>query len=215
MKRGLFIVIEGLDRCGKSTQINLLKAFLKREGHIVEEWNFPDRSTAIGQSCDAYLRNKQNMNDRAIHLMFSANRWEKEQTLMNLIQSGTTIICSRYAYSGVAYSGAKGLPMKWCRSCDIGLPEPDLVIFLDVDPEVAATRGAYGQERYEKVSFQNSVRQKYYEIFEWDKRKIYVVDANQSIDKVQEYICEYIRQKASSLDNNLGKLWCELEEGFN
>lgn len=48
-------------------------------------------------------------------------------------------ICDRYAYSGVAFSSAKGLDVNWCKSCDIGLPAPDCIIYLDIPVEDAAT----------------------------------------------------------------------------
>ena len=68
-------------------------------------------------------------------------------------------MCDRYAFSGVAFSAAKGtLSMDWCKAPDRGLPKPDLVLFLDVSAEVAKTRGGYGEERYEKEEFQARVR---------------------------------------------------------
>ena len=51
------------------------------------------------------------------------------------------------------------MSLNWCKSPDHGLPEPDLVIFVDLPPQVAAARAGYGQERYEKVEFQLKVRQ--------------------------------------------------------
>ena len=48
-------------------------------------------------------------------------------------------MCDRYAYSGVAFSSAKGLDVHWCKSCDIGLPAPDCIIYLDIPVEDAAT----------------------------------------------------------------------------
>ena len=47
-------------------------------------------------------------------------------------------ICDRYAYSGVAFSSAKGLDLDWCKACDSGLPAPDCVIYLDIPVEEAA-----------------------------------------------------------------------------
>lgn len=44
----------------------------------------------------------------------------------------------RYAYSGVAFSSAKGMNLEWCRSCDVGLPAPDCIIYLDMPVEEAA-----------------------------------------------------------------------------
>src|SRR5260370_20988017 len=85
-----------------------------------------------------------------------------------LLTSGTTVICDRYAFSGIAFSASKVtpagqplLPFEWCRSPDVGLPAPDLVIFLDVTPEIARERGGYGQERYETEGMQLRVRQNF------------------------------------------------------
>jgi thymidylate kinase len=71
-KRGAFIVFEGIDRCGKSTQVDLLGKALDNAKNI----RFPDRTSAIGQMINSYLVSATNMNDQAIHLLFSANRWE-------------------------------------------------------------------------------------------------------------------------------------------
>jgi len=77
--RGAFIVIEGLDKSGKSTQAARL---LERIQSTTADTNeavllkFPDRATAIGKMIDAYLRSESELDDHAIHLLFSANRWE-------------------------------------------------------------------------------------------------------------------------------------------
>ena len=225
MTRGLFIVIEGLDRSGKSTQIQKTVQHLQQQRYksvfsSVQEWSFPDRTTTIGHTCDLYLRNKQNMNDRAIHLMFSANRWEKEHEIRSLVQEqGAAIVCSRYAYSGVVYSSFKGtIDMDWCRNCDVGLPEPDIVFFLDIEPEMASGRSAYGEERYEQVSVQHRVRAQFQQLFEWEKQtfrrssnenKICVIDASQSIEEVQLTIQREIEQRWSTIAQKpeLDLLW--------
>ena len=49
------------------------------------------------------------LNDEAVHLLFAMNRWEQKEDLISTLESGTNLVCDRYAYSGVAYSGAKGL----------------------------------------------------------------------------------------------------------
>lgn len=73
--RGALIVFEGLDRCGKSTQCELLLERLPKGTATLVK--FPDRETATGKLIDAYLAEGQQIHDRAIHLLFSANRWEK------------------------------------------------------------------------------------------------------------------------------------------
>lgn len=75
--RGSLIVFEGLDRSGKTSQCGKLLSYLKGKGLSVEAWRFPDRSTGVGQMISSYLANQSNLDNRAIHLLFSANRWEK------------------------------------------------------------------------------------------------------------------------------------------
>ena len=77
LRRGAFILFEGVDRCGKSTQCRLLVQTLQSRGIEAELWRYPDRTTAIGQMIDKYLQSQTDMDDASIHLLFSANRWEK------------------------------------------------------------------------------------------------------------------------------------------
>jgi dTMP kinase len=151
--RGAFIVLEGLDRCGKTTQTALLQ---QRLGNDAVLKRFPNRSTATGQLIDQYLQSSSNLDDRAVHLLFSANRWEASDEICRLLATGHSVICDRYAYSGVAFSSAKGLDLDWCKAPDQGLPAPDCVIFLDVSQDDAEQRGGYDSDagRYGSLSCQ-------------------------------------------------------------
>ncbi|KAL2649288.1 hypothetical protein R1flu_017416 [Riccia fluitans] len=186
-KRGALIVLEGLDRSGKSSQCRALASFLRGRGESVEEWRFPDRTTAIGQMISSYLSQASELDDSAVHLLFAANRWEKRSLMESTLRKGITLLIDRYSYSGVAFSAAKGLDFQWCRTPETGLPAADLVLYLDIDPEVAASRGEYGLERYEKVDFQRRVATYYQAMRDstWQ-----TVDANQSVDEVQEALRE-------------------------
>ncbi|KAL4523353.1 hypothetical protein Ndes2437B_g00472 [Nannochloris sp. 'desiccata'] len=93
--RGAFIVFEGADRAGKSTQCAMLVDHLKSQGIDAELWNFPDRTTAIGKMINSYLTSKSDIDDAAVHLLFSANRWEKRETLLNKLAAGTTLVVDR------------------------------------------------------------------------------------------------------------------------
>ncbi|XVE72163.1 hypothetical protein DITRI_Ditri11bG0016800 [Diplodiscus trichospermus] len=79
--RGALVVFEGLDRSGKTSQCGRLLSYLEGLGHSVELWRFPDRTTSVGQMISAYLTNKSQLDDHTIHLLFSANRWEKRFVL--------------------------------------------------------------------------------------------------------------------------------------
>ena len=161
--RGLLIAFEGLDRTGKSTQIVNLHKFLtqtlQKKSEILK---FPQRDSDVGKLIDLYLKKKTVLGDELVHLLFSANRWEFKDYILDTLKSGTSVILDRYAYSGVAYSTAKGLDFNWCFAPDIGLPAPDLVFYFEVESaDLLAVRPDFGVEIYEKTDFQNSVLKVY------------------------------------------------------
>lgn len=106
--RGAFIVIEGLDRAGKSTQVARLSEALAGNG-AATVLKFPDRTTPIGKLLNSYLADSSTkLDDRAVHLLFAANRWEvAERIRREVLEEGKVVIADRYAWSGVAYSRAK------------------------------------------------------------------------------------------------------------
>lgn len=182
--RGAFIVLEGIDRCGKSTQARRLVEHLNSTGVPAELWNFPDRSTPIGKIISEYLQSSNALNDAAIHHLFSANRWEKEQLLLQKLQAGVTLVVDRYAYSGVAFTAAKCIPklnLEWCKGPDVGLPSPDLVLYFELPLDEAEKRGGYGKERYEKRDMQQQVMLQFESL---RSETWHSIDASQTPDNV-------------------------------
>ena len=110
MSRGCFILIEGLDRCGKTTQNKKLLEYLVARGSSAHQLGFPDRQTPTGKLIDAHLTKQARVLDlAALNLLFSSNRWEKKAFIEETLKAGTHIVCDRYVYSGLAYSIANGL----------------------------------------------------------------------------------------------------------
>ena len=173
--RGAFILFEGIDRCGKTTQVALLDKHLKEvTSGKCQALRFPDRTSHIGKLINDYLlstADSVDVSDQTIHLLFSANRWEAAKGIEKQLLAGTTLVCDRYAYSGVAFSSAKGvagMDMDWCRACDKNLPAPDCIIYLDMPVQEAAQRGEFGAERYEKIDFQLKVREQFQKLQDAD-----------------------------------------------
>lgn len=189
MQKGKFILLEGCDGSGKSTQCRLLAESGLFEK--VEKMCFPDRTTDIGKLINDYLQKTSKLVDQVIHLLFSANRWELSPKIKQLLESGTTIVCDRYYYSGVVYSAAKGMDVNWCMAPEIGLPEPDLVLFIDISPKVQATRKGFGEEVYEKTEFQMKVRELFLSLKKDNWR---IIDGNQSLEKVAEDIQKTVKE---------------------
>ncbi|KAJ3352549.1 hypothetical protein GGF32_003651 [Allomyces javanicus] len=209
-KRGAFIVFEGGDRCGKTTQVALLAQALTTLGHPTKTLKFPDRTTKTGHVLNQYLTNAVEVDDKAIHLLFAQNRREAEPSMRASLQSGTTLIADRYAYSGVAYSASKGLDLTWCQRPDVGLPAPDLVVYLDMPPDAAAQRGGYGAERYESTQVQTRVRSLFLDRLR-DDRNWAVVRADQSIEEVHRDVMAAVLARAirPAVEEGqiLGDLW--------
>ncbi|KAF4712461.1 hypothetical protein FOZ63_015838, partial [Perkinsus olseni] len=213
MARGAFIVLEGLDRSGKSTQLRRIsEALRRRTGKEVVEMGFPRRNSgAIGKMLDTYLRDPSySMRDEAVHLLFSANRWEAMSEMLSHLAAGKHIVCDRYIFSGVAYTAMKGtVDFEWCKSVDVGLPKPDMVVFLDLSPEAAARRGAYGEERYEKKEVQVKVRRMY---TRFEKEPFWqIFDADKAAEEVTRKVTDAAIAVAQELEKDsimsIDKIW--------
>ncbi|KAJ5689301.1 hypothetical protein N7462_003693 [Penicillium macrosclerotiorum] len=201
-RRGALIVVEGLDRAGKSSQCEMLQNYLAEQGHTVKYIRFPDRTTPIGKLIDSYLRGSANQDDHSIHLLFSANRWEIAKSIEQDIASGITVIVDRYSYSGAVYSAAKANPtlsLEWAWQPEIGLPQPDICLFLRISAEVAAKRGGFGAERYENEAMQTRVRELFHSLFDRQK-DVRVIDAGRSIEEVSKDIQVLVSGCVARLD---------------
>ena len=204
-KRGVLVVFEGCDGSGKSTQCKKLVEALQLKQIQVEKWRFPERETNIGQMIDRYLKQESNVEDHAIHLLFAANRWELVPKMIEKLQNGITLIIDRYAFSGVAYSGAKpSLSLEWCKAAEKGLPKPDLVYYLDIPVSQIAKRSTFGDERYETTSFQERVAANYSTMFD-DSWKI--IDANRDEEIIHQEILESFTNCSSNVKDNVDVLW--------
>ena len=180
------IVFEGLDRCGKSTQAKKLKAFFELKSQSAEIINFPDRSTDSGKVLDSYLKQSKNLKIRAQHLLFSFNRWEKVEDILSSLDKGVNIIVDRYAFSGVAYSVAKGENLEWCLVPDQNLPRPDIVFQLDTDTETIKVRANFGEERHDNVDFLLKVKNAYKNFHKYPYWNL--IDASKEIEDIHTQI---------------------------
>ncbi|BDD58735.1 hypothetical protein MAP00_003991 [Monascus purpureus] len=202
-KRGALIVVEGLDRAGKSSQCAILRDSLQQSGHAVKYIRFPDRTTPIGKLIDGYLRGQSQLDDHSIHLLFSANRWEIATSIEEDISRGVSLIVDRYSYSGAVYSAAKANPslsLQWAWQPEVGLPRPDICIFLNISPEQAAKRGGFGVERYENSTMQNRVREIFQSVFDLQESgDVRIIDAGRSIDEVSQDILRNVLDRINAL----------------
>ncbi|EFX67536.1 hypothetical protein DAPPUDRAFT_63855 [Daphnia pulex] len=163
IKRGALIVLERCDRSGKPTQCQKVKHLWlqesNKEAHLMR---FPDEIVCDQPAISSYICYAKPKDGTATELFTSARLLSIRPDIKKLLQKGTNVIVDRYSYSGIAFSAAKpNMDLRWCQQSDSGLLKPDLVIFLDIDPVEAETRGQYGSERYENLEMQKVVRSNY------------------------------------------------------
>ncbi|GAB5576171.1 thymidylate kinase [Prionailurus iriomotensis] len=226
-RRGALIVLEGVDRAGKSTQSRKLVATLCASGHRAELLRFPERSTEIGKLLSSYLEKKSEVEDHSVHLLFSANRWEQVHSCLisivavvaplvdpgplikKKLSQGITLVVDRYAFSGVAFTSAKeNFSLDWCKQPDVGLPKPDLVVFLQLRLAEAATRGEFGRERYENGNFQERALRRFHQLMADKTLNWKTVDASKSIEDVHKEIHALSVDTIRAVTQRpLGELW--------
>lgn len=197
VKRGKFIVMEGLDGSGKTTQIGLLASHLKSLGHRVHLTAEPTVSTTGGMLRDALGGVTQKtacelaamfVLDRIFHNVNPVSGIEK------MLSDGYDVICDRYYYSSLAYQGSM-TDLEWVKNMNIGCPQirqPDLCIFLDLDPELCMQR--IGADRttteiFEKKETLARVRERYMQIFGSLEDRVAVIDTAPDIEAVGRAVC--------------------------
>ncbi|KAI9880910.1 MAG: Thymidylate kinase [Pleopsidium flavum] len=165
-----------------------------------------DRSTPIGTMIDAYLKGHGQQEDHVIHLLFSANRWEAAERIKAEIASGTTVVVDRYYYSGIVYSAAKDNPsltLAWAREPEVGLPQPDICIFLDISPLEAAKRGGFGLEKYENDKTQGRVRELFQKLLTLpDKEDFCIIEADKSMQEIENKVVDAVLACVRRLEAN-------------
>lgn len=156
--RGVFIVVEGIDRAGKTTQCQeLVKALNAKWPTSTVYFKFPDRTTETGKMIDTYLKSSEKKSEEMMYMLFATNRFESNDKIKALLKSGTNVVCDRYIASGICYGVAKGLKRGWCIKKEVGLIDPDRCMYIKIDPEVAAKRGGFGAERNDDVKLLEKV----------------------------------------------------------
>lgn len=194
-----FIVFEGLDGSGKSTQINMLRDKLKLMGRKVYVTAEPTNSATGGLIRDT-LSNNYKREASELASLFLTDRISHNVNpvwgIKKFLQEGTDIICDRYYYSSFAYQGL-GTDLNWIIDMNLNCPQivkPDLCIFLDVDPQKCKRR--VDRERAHLEIFENDekimeqTRMQFFEVFKKlnTTENIRIIDANRPINVVSDEI---------------------------
>lgn len=215
-KRGIFITFEGLDGCGKSTQLERLAAVLRSEGIEVLTTREPG-GTANGERIRSILLDSGTtgltpMTELA--LMFASRAQQLEELIVPTLERGTWVLCDRFTDSSEAYQGGgRGLGSQAVRDIHRVICRnvwPDLTVLMDseVDASVARARrrnlkkttGAADENRFETENraFFERVHNAYRAIAKREKHRVLMLDARRSADVVHPEIVAAVRKRFMS-----------------
>lgn len=206
----LFITFEGIEGCGKSTQIKLLNDALKLRGHETLLTREPG-GTSISEEIRKILLNEENKKMTSICELFlySASRSQHLSEIIEpALEAKKIVLCDRFADATMAYQGyARGLSIEQIKKINkiaVGLRKPDITFLLDCDPKIGLTRASErtlsladnnsGQDRFENepLEFHQKVREGYLKIAKEEPDRIVVIDASKDVETMHQEILKHV-----------------------
>jgi dTMP kinase len=198
-KRGRFLSFEGIEGCGKTTQIAILSEYLSKRSIPFTVTREPG-GTAVGEAIRKILLNSETIHLTAASelLLFYASRSQNiAEKILPSLDRGDVVICDRFYHASMAYQGyGRGIPMDFINKLTdlvCGDHRPEMTLLLDIAPEIGLTRArarnkekASSEGRFEEedVAFYTKIRKGYLELAKNDPTRVYVVNADRSIEDV-------------------------------
>lgn len=204
MKQGKFIVFEGIDGSGKTTQIQLLADRMKKQGETCYLTMEPTAGP-MGSMARQIMSGRIKADNRVIATLCAADRLDhllnEIDGLKDKVEQGVTVLSDRYYFSSYAYQGLD-MPIDWLIQINeesSRILKPTVTIFVDVDADTAMeriTRNRFHQELFEKKSKLARIRENYLEAFDKlkDQESVIIVDGNQTPEAIAQEIWEKLQQ---------------------
>lgn len=202
MDRGLFITFEGIDGCGKTTQLNLLANYLKENGFEVVITREPG-CKGIGEKIRSLLLNsKDDVSSNCEAFLFLADRAQNIDNIIKpAVEKGAIVLCDRHTDSTIAYQGyGRGIDinhLKKLNTLATGDFLPDLTLVFDIDVETSQKRVGDVKDRMESigVDFYRKVRNGYLDIAINEPNRVKVINSKDSIENIFEQVKSLIKAK--------------------
>lgn len=201
---GRFVVLEGLDGAGTTTQLERVSVALRAEGHAVLATHQPSTGP-IGMLLRQALTGRLGLpsgegplKPETLALLFAADRTDHlAASILPAMEEGKLILCDRYVHSSLAYQGAE-LPMAWVAEINRLAIPADLTLFLEIDVDTAAKRRALRggkEEHFDAELTQRRIARRYRQALSLrqEKERIVVIDGTRSVEEVTDAILQAMR----------------------
>lgn len=197
-KKGKFVVIEGLDLSGKSTQVKLLGQALRDRKVNVLVTGEHTRDGLAGRLIERVVNRQAKLPAIALQLLFVVDRLDHlERVILPALEDGKLIICDRYYWSTVAY-GSLVADRDWLLEANKYCSPPDLTIYLDIDPAKAIKRLKNRGSKatiFEKQGKMEKQASTYYWLLAKNKTKSVKINADQTPKAILGDIIEILEER--------------------
>jgi len=198
--RGKFITLEGVDGAGKSTHLEFIADWLRRQGHEVIVTREPG-GTPLGEILRELLLHQEMDADTELLLMFAARQEHLARLILPALARGAWVLSDRFTDASYAYQcGGRGIAVERIAALETWVQrgfQPDLTLLFDVPPEVAEARRSAARvaDRFEREadSFFSRVRHAYLDRAQAEPGRIRVLDARHSIAELQAEIGQLLQ----------------------
>lgn len=195
MKKGIFIVFEGLDGSGQTTQIALLENYLKSQNKKVHITHEPT-DNIIGGLIRGLLTKSWSLNNAGMQLLYCADRSHHlEAEIIPALDARQIVISGRYFFSTIAF-GSLNNDITWLETLNEKFPHADITFFIRVSPRECIRRingSRFRKELFEKEKILEKVIKTYDKIFASKKYKnIHIINGEQSVEKVSQDVIKII-----------------------
>ncbi len=185
---GKFIVFEGIDGSGKSTQTALLADFMKKVlGQKVHETSEPTASM-IGGLIRSQIAGDWKSSNECLQLLFSADRlYHLEKEILPMLKNGIHVICDRYFFSTVAYGGATGGSKEWLLQMQENIMLPDITFLLRISAQTGIERihaNRHGIKLFDKEDLLKRVAENYDSLAQQFKDTAVILDGEQPSENI-------------------------------
>ena len=192
---GKFIVIEGLDGSGQSTQAGLLRDFLIKEGYQVVLTKEPTLDSQAGRKIREILDKKTQVSPGQLQRLFVEDRKEHlRKVIVPALKEGKIVISDRYFFSSFDYGSVTGLDLDWLITINDDFLLPDLIFILKVSPEVCLER--IKKRNRERTLFEEKEKLakvwQIYKILPGRFKNVYMIEGEKSIQDVFSQIKEIV-----------------------
>ena len=190
-RKGFFVVLDGIDGCGKTVHAKVLCRQLRERNYDVTYTSEPSRSP-IGQFIGQKFLRESKVAPEIETLLFAADRFHHlSKEVIPSLNANKIVVSDRYIHASLAYQGAQGLKLEWIRQVNNFVIKPDLAIYLDAPAEIGLARKR-SRSTLENLDLEKKVRQVYLDLVK--SGELTKIDSNRHFDLVKRDILTLVLQ---------------------